>query len=136
MGTSAQNIIAEAELKAENVNEVSVEGYFVDVYVTRGDEVYFKGIIKGNGEEGDYRFDTDIVGSTLMIKVTNTRNRYSWKNYRTQDSRIDITIPEGVALDIDNSSGDINVANLRATESTIEASSGDITLKSIFAISR
>ena len=131
IGTSAQNIIAEAELKAENVNEVSVEGSFVDVYVTRGDEVYFKGIIKGNGEEGDYRFDTDIVGSTLMIKVTNTRNRYSWKNYRTQDSRIDITIPEGVALDIDNSSGDINVANLRATESTIEASSGDITLKSI-----
>lgn len=131
VGASAQNVIAKAELKAENVNEVRVEGSFVDVFVTKGDEVYFNGIIKGNGEEGDYRFDTNIVGSTLTIKVVSTKNRFSWRNYRINDSRIDITIPEGIALDIDNSSGDVNVANLRASKSKIEASSGDITLRSI-----
>jgi len=127
----AQDIIAKAELKAENVDKVSVEGKFVDVYVNRGDEVYFKGLIKGNGEEGDYRFDTDIVGSTLVIRVVNTKSKYNWKNYRINESRIDLTIPEGTVLDIDNSSGDIKVANLRATESKLEASSGDITLRGV-----
>ncbi|MEO9870826.1 DUF4097 family beta strand repeat-containing protein [Ekhidna sp.] len=128
----AQNVLAKAELEAENVNEVRIEGSFVDVYVNTGDRVYFKGEITGNGDEGDYRFETDIVGSTLVIKVDRKTDR-GWKNYRITESRIDLTITDGVKLDIDNSSGDVNVANLRANESRIEASSGDITLKSIVA---
>ena len=128
----SQNILAKAELEAENVDEVRVEGSFVDVYVNSGDRVYFKGKITGNGDEGDYRFETDIVGKTLVIRVDRKRDR-SWRNYRITESRIDLTITDGVKLDIDNSSGDVNVANLRATSSRIEASSGDITLRSIVA---
>ncbi|MEQ6166082.1 DUF4097 family beta strand repeat-containing protein [Ekhidna sp. MALMAid0563] len=128
----AQNTLAKAELEAENVDEVRIEGSFVDVYVNTGDKVYFKGIITGNGDEGDYRFETDIVGKTLVIRVDRKTNR-SWRNYRINESRIDLTITDGVKLDIDNSSGDVNVANLRASESRIEASSGDITLRSIVA---
>ena len=133
LASFAQNILAQAELEAENVDEVRVEGSFVDVYVNTGDKVFFKGIIRGNGDEDDYRFDTEIVGSTLVIKVVYTKNRYNWKSYKMQESRMDITITDGVRLDIDNSSGDIFVANLRADESDIEATSGDITLKSIVA---
>ncbi|WP_420318617.1 DUF4097 family beta strand repeat-containing protein [Ekhidna sp.] len=128
----SQNILAKAELEAENVEEVRIEGSFVDIYVNSGDRVYFKGVITGNGDEGDYEFETDIVGKTLVIRVDRETNR-SWRNYRIEESRIDLTITDGVRLDIDNSSGDINVANLRASESKIEASSGDITLRSIIA---
>ncbi len=128
----AQNVLAKAELEAENVNEVRVDGSFVDVYVNTGDRVYFKGKITGSGDEGDYRFDTEIVGRTLVIKVDRKTDR-SWRNYRITESRIDITIIDGVKLDIDNSSGDVYVANLRASESKIEATSGDISLKSIVA---
>lgn len=128
----AQNVIAESDLEAENVNEVRIDGSFVDVYVKKGEKVTFKGIIRGNGDKGDYRFDTDIVGSALVIRVVNNRDK-KWGNYRINESRMDITIPENVKLDIDNSSGDIYVANLRASESKIEASSGDVTLKSIVA---
>ncbi len=123
--------MAQAELEAKNVDEVRIDGSFVDVYVQDGEKVFFKGIIEGNGDEGDYRFDTDIVGSTLVIKVVQTKNKYNWSNRRLTKSRIDVTITDGVKLDIDNSSGDINVANLRAPESKIEASSGDITLRSV-----
>ena len=130
--TFAQNTLAKSELEAENVDEVRIEGSFVDVYVNSGDKVYFKGIITGSGDEGDYRFETDIVGKTLVIRVDRQRDR-SWKNYRINESRIDLTITDGVKLDIDNSSGDVNVANLRASTSKIEASSGDITLRSIVA---
>ncbi len=128
----SQNTLAKAELEAENVDEVRIEGSFVDVYVKSGDKVYFKGIITGSGDEGDYRFETDIVGKTLVIRVDRQRDR-NWRNYRINESRIDLTILDGVKLDIDNSSGDVNVANLRATSSKIEASSGDITLRSIVA---
>ena len=67
------------------------------------------------------------------MKVVSSDRSYSWKNRKITKSRIDITVTEGVKLDIDNSSGDVNVANLRATESKIEASSGDVTLRSIVA---
>ncbi len=127
-----QNTLAKAELEAENVDEVKIEGSFVDVFVKKGDRVYFKGEITGSGDEGDYRFETDIVGKTLVIRVDRQRDR-SWRNYRITESRIDLTIVDGVKLDIDNSSGDVNVANLRASSSKIEASSGDITLRSIIA---
>ncbi len=128
----SQNILAKAELEAENVDEVRIEGSFVDIFVNKGERVYFKGKITGSGDEGDYRFETDIVGKTLVIRVERQRDR-SWKNYRITESRIDLTIVDGVKLDIDNSSGDVNVANLRASTSKIEASSGDITLRSIIA---
>ena len=129
---SGQRIMAEAELEAENVDEVRVEGSFVDVYVKKGDKVYFSGIIEGNGDKDDYRFDADIIGSSLVIKLV-SKAKYGWKNRRITKSRIDVTIPSGVSLDIDNSSGDVHVANLRASESSIKASSGDVTLRSIVA---
>ena len=70
----SQNILAKAELEAENVEEVRIEGSFVDIYVNSGDRVYFKGMITGNGDEGDYEFETDIVGKTLVIRVDRGRN--------------------------------------------------------------
>lgn len=133
LGATAQNVMAKAELEAENVDEVRVEGSFVDVYVKSGEKVYFSGIIEGNGDDDDYRFEADIVGSTLVVKVVSSNKSYNLKNRRITESRIDITVKDGVKLDIDNSSGDINVANLRAAESKIEASSGDVTLRSIVA---
>ena len=126
---SAQNILAEAELRAENVNRIKVEGKFVDVDVKKGDDVYFKGIITGNGDEGDYEFKTRIIGNTLDIQVSYTKNNYSWKSYKIRESSIQLTIPQGVSLEIDNSSGDISISYLDAEEkSEIEASSGDVTI--------
>lgn len=126
-----QKTLAKAEMEADNVDNVRVEGSFVDVYVSRGDRVYFEGIIVGNGDEGDYQFDTSIEDRTLVIRVE--RKKSNWKNHRMDKARIDLSIVDGVSLDIDNSSGDVYVANLRASKSRIEASSGDITLKSIVA---
>lgn len=121
-----QQLLASAELEAQNIDKVKVDGSFVDVYVKNGEKNYFKGVIYGNGDPDDYEFVTDIVGSTLVVKVEYSRNNYSWKSYKNGESRIDITITDGIELDIDNSSGDIFVRGLRASESKIEASSGDI----------
>ncbi|MEQ9404015.1 MAG: DUF4097 family beta strand repeat-containing protein [Cyclobacteriaceae bacterium] len=128
----AQNVIASTELEAQNVNEVRIEGSFCDVYVERGDRNYVTGVIKGKGEKGDYTFDTEITGSTLVVKVIR-KDRRSWKGYNLSESKIELTIRDGVKLDIDNSSGDIYVTGLSTDDSKIEATSGDITLKRIQA---
>lgn len=128
----AQNLLASTELEAKNVDKVQIEGKFVDVYVTKGEKVYVKGRIVGNGDEGDYKFETSIVDKTLIVRVEKVRDR-NWNSYKISDSRIDLTIRQGVTLAIDNSSGDVHVANLRASKSSISATSGDVTLRSIIA---
>ncbi len=132
INAGAQNIIANAELKAKNVNRVKIEGSFVDVFVKKGDEVYFKGTIEGDGDKGDYKFDTNIKESTLIIRVLKER-KLGWRGFKTIESRIDLVIPNGVELDIVNSSGDVEVYNLRASESKIRSTSGDILLKGVIS---
>lgn len=128
----AQNQIAYAELEAQNINEVRVDGSFCDVYIEGGDRNYLKASIEGRGDEGDYRFDTEIVGSTLVVKVVR-KERNVWRSLNLSESKIELTLVEGVILDIDNSSGDIYVSDLTAADSKIEASSGDISLKRLRA---
>jgi len=130
---SAQNLIASAELGAENVTSVSVQGSFVDVYVKNGNGVYFKGVIYGSGKEGDFEFDANIEGETLIVNVINNRKNYSWMGSRVKDSRIDLTIPNNVGLLIDNSSGDIYVNGLNTSRAKLKASSGDIEMKNVIA---
>lgn len=127
-----QTIIATAELEAKNIKEVRIEGSFCDVYVEKGDRNYLDAIIKGKGEKGDYEFDTEISGSTLIVKVIK-RDRSSWRSWNMDDAKIEITIKDGVRLDIENSSGDVYVNDLNTEDSEIEATSGDITLKRINA---
>ncbi len=126
-----QTVLASAELEAQNIKEVRVEGLFCDVYVEQGSRNYLDAIIRGRGDKGDFEFDTEISGSTLLVKVIK-RDR-SWRSWNMTEAKIELTIRDGVRLDIDNSSGDIYVTDLNTEDSEIEATSGDITLKRINA---
>lgn len=128
----AQRVLASAELEAQNISEVRVEGSFCDVIVEKGDKNYMVASIMGKGEEGDFRFDTQTIGSTLVIKVVR-KAKQSWKGYNLRESKIELTLKDGVKVDINNSSGDVFISDLNTDESKIEATSGDITLKRIKA---
>jgi DUF4097 and DUF4098 domain-containing protein YvlB len=128
----AQNIIASAELEAQNINEVRVEGSFCDVYVQQGDRNYLNAVIRGKGDKGDYEFDTEISGSTLVVKVLR-KERSSWRGYNINESKIELTVLNGVKLDIENSSGDVFVKDVDLEDSEIETTSGDISIKRIKA---
>lgn len=128
----SQDILASAELGAENIHELNLEASFVNVFIENGEKTYFKGVIYGNGEEGDYDFKTDIVGSTLVIKVVSANSgRFKWDWNNVKESRIDLTIPYGVNIKVDNSSGDIKARGLRSSEATFKSSSGDIKLANV-----
>jgi DUF4097 and DUF4098 domain-containing protein YvlB len=123
----AQNLIAFAELEAENIDNVSIEASWLDVDIRKGDVVYFKGEIYGNGEEGDYEFRSEIVGRTIEIELVSNRSD-NWRSRKIKNSGITVQLPEGVSVDIDNSSGDISVYYLDCESSKLETSSGDISV--------
>ncbi len=129
--TFGQTVLASAELEAQNIKEVRVEGSFCDVYVEQGNRNYLDAIITGKGDKDDYEFDTEISGETLLVKVI--RRDRSWRGWNNSEAKIELTIKPGVRLDIENSSGDVYVTDLDAEDSEIEATSGDITLKRIKA---
>jgi len=126
---TAQNILASKEFEAKNASSVSINGRFCDVEIRNGSKVYFKGIIEGRGDEGDYEIQTGMVGSELVVKVIN--NRRSWDgSYR---GKLELTVPDGVRVEVDNSSGDIYAVGLTADEYRFESTSGDIELTDIKA---
>ncbi|MEM9896393.1 MAG: DUF4097 family beta strand repeat-containing protein [Bacteroidota bacterium] len=128
----SQDILAKGKEEFGKISSIEIDGSFVDVYVRKGDKAVFEGIIEGSGDEGDYVFEVNEYGDRVSIEVEN-RRRGSWGSYKLTKARIDITLPDGVTLDIDNSSGDVFVSNMRNTRSEIKASSGDITVKNIIS---
>jgi DUF4097 and DUF4098 domain-containing protein YvlB len=124
----AQDIMAQSELRAENVNSVSIEGSFCDVEITKGSDVYFKGVIMGNGDDDLYEFETRIEGEQLVIKVNKRRNEWMTN---ISKSLIELTVPDNVPVSVRNSSGDIRIEDVSAREYYLQATSGSITAEDI-----
>ncbi|MFY0688610.1 MAG: DUF4097 family beta strand repeat protein [Cyclobacteriaceae bacterium] len=120
--------IAITEFEASNVKKVKVKGSFCNVMATTGSKTYVKGVINGNGNEGDYEFRSSIEGETLMLEVI---KRVKRSGFRMENSVIDLMVKQGTAIEIVNSSGDINARNLQANEFTFESTSGDVDVKDI-----
>ncbi len=120
--TNAQRILASNEFEADNVNSVTIKGSFCDVIVQSGSKVYFNGVIEGSGDEDDYEITSDLRGSDLYISVD--KSSRSWD--RISRAELKLTIPSGVEVSVDNSSGDIIVNDLDGRNFEFETSSGDI----------
>ncbi len=127
---SAQKILASEEFEAENIKSVTVKGAFCDVYVEPGDKVYFKGVIEGKGDEGDYEILSDLDGTDLEIRVDSRRNNWGW-GWNELRTKLELRIPSDVELTIDNSSGDIYIDDISPSELNVEASSGDISISKV-----
>ncbi len=126
----AQKILAELEFRAENIKEVNIDGSFCDVVVKKGDEVYFKGIIEGAGDEGDYEIISDINGSQLDIEVDRKGSGWSGWN-KMSKALLELTVPDNVDVMIDNSSGDVTISGIKTSRIRVETSSGDIDIKNL-----
>ncbi len=128
----AQNTLAESHFEGDNIRSVRISGSFCDVNVEPSDRLIFDGIIKGDGDEGDYVIATIKSGGELIIKVERKKDRnWGWNDIDV--ARLDLEIPEGVALDIDNSSGDVRVNGYTGDILIVSASSGDLFLKDVKA---
>ena len=120
----AQKVLASDEFEAENVTSVTVRGEFCDVVIQEGEKVYFRGVIEGRGDTGDYKISSRMDGTRLEITV-DSRNR-SWGWNRIQRAKLELTIPAKTDVRVDNTSGDVYASNISGGNTLIETSSGDI----------
>lgn len=123
-----QKILAEHHFEASDISEVSVEGAFCDVMVSRGTGLVFDGVIKGSGNPGDYLIASIRNGNTVLFKVER-KEEVSWGWPDIDEALITLTVPENVALKITNSSGDVKVTDLKGGSLVVSATSGDLLIR-------
>ena len=125
----AQNVLASHEFEAKDVSAVSLKGIFCDIYVQQGDQFYFKGRIEGRGDRGDYIIDSRLDGDRVEIWVDNKGSR-NWNN-RITYSKLELTVPQGTEIRLQNTSGDIYASGLSSSRMRVGSTSGDIELDDI-----
>ncbi|RED97958.1 DUF4097 family beta strand repeat-containing protein [Marinoscillum furvescens] len=133
MGATAQQTLAEIHFESENISSVIVQGVFCDVTVEPGRTTKIDGLIAGDGSPGDYEFVKSMDGGQLLIKVESRRTKNKWSWGSSRDSKIAVTLPEGVTLQIKNTSGDVQVERYTANTLDVQVTSGDVSLETINA---
>ncbi len=118
----SQTILAKHEFDAEGVKEVQISGKFCNVQVVSGDKVHFFGVIEGKGKKGDFEIASILSGSVLFIEV-NRKFEGPWN--KLSKAEIEVTVPDGTKVVIENSSGDVIVRNITGPGFTIKTTSGD-----------
>lgn len=125
----AQNTLASNEFEADNVSAVTLRGKFCDIHLERGDNVYFKGVIEGKGNRGDYEITSDLKGDHLYIEVDGDNRNWRWN--RITKSRLMLKIPSNTKVFVENSSGDIMASGLDGEDIQIHSTSGDVNVRGL-----
>ena len=125
----AQTTLAEHHFESSEVKQVVIDGVFCDVTVSPGSSLVFDGIIKGNGQSGDYLIASIQTGTTVVFKVERKKERNrGWSNIEL--GKLSLTLPEHIELKITNTSGDVIVSDFTG-ELEASTTSGDMVLKNI-----
>lgn len=126
--TQAQSRLAYHEFEAENISRIQLYGSFCDVRISHDQKIRFLGEIVGYGRSEDFEIYSDLTSSgTLVIRVKHRGRRSN----QISKAQIQLHIPRGITLHIENSSGDIKGDNLISGKYFFKTTSGDIGLKEI-----
>ncbi len=119
--TYAQSILAEEKFEMDGIKDIEVRGSFCDVSVKgyTGQTLYFDGRIKGTSGK-NYSIEYDRDGSSLKIWVEAPRNNWGYTR-----GQLDLRVPSGIEVNVDNSSGDVYASDLSGSSIKIESSLGD-----------
>jgi len=115
------------------VTRITVKGSFGNINVTEdpGTMVTFEGIIKGKSSKEGYAFEHTLsTDGHLEITMITPNNA----NTRNLQATMDLTVSPGIALNAQNSSGNVVVEDFFGSRYDINVSSGNITLRRIGAL--
>lgn len=125
-----QTILAEHHFESADITKVSIDGTFCNVYVTKGDKVVFDGLIKGKGDSGDYLIASMKSGHAVVFKVERKKEkRWDWNG--TDLARLDVVVPDGIELIVNNTSGDVKVTNFKGNRLSVGTTSGNLELSGV-----
>jgi len=127
----SQDILAKASFSIEQVKYLEVEGSFCNIELNgySGSSLKMDGKIEGSGDPDKYEIIYKEEGD--RIKVWIERPNSIWRNI---EGLLHFDIPENVIVMVDNSSGNIEAEDLKSSEITLEASSGNITARNMKGI--
>ncbi len=132
IAAQAQKTVAEANFSLDNIESLEVEGRFCDINMvsTSGSSLEFDGLIRA-AKQLEYEIKYEQSGSHVRVWVVSPKsNNWNW-GWNDFEARLDFKVPANVKVRVDNSSGDISISGLNASNHRIEASSGDIELRKI-----
>ena len=125
----AQNVLVDSKKSYPGIKKIEIESGWLDV-TYQGDassEVNVEAYLESNNSEQDIVFVT--VGEVLKISHSRKQNNYNW-NTRNK-GYLNLTGPEGIALDVRGSSGKIIVESVSNDKTSLRVSSGNITATNI-----
>lgn len=124
----SQRRLAYHEFEAEHISKIHLYGSFCDVKISHDQKIRFLGEIEGSGRPDDFTISSGLSNTgTLVIHV---RHRGRKSNYISK-ARIQLHIPKGIVLNIDNTAGDIKGDNLISGTYNFKSSSGDVSLSEV-----
>lgn len=125
----AQNVLVDTKKSYQNIKTIEVNGGWLDVSYQGGSSssVEVTAYLASNDNDQDIVFVT--VGDVLKISLERKMSNYSW-NSRNK-GYITITGPESMNVKFKNSSGTLKVDKVKASETSLQVTSGKISATNI-----
>ena len=125
----AQNVLVDTKKSYPNIKTIEVNGGWLDVSYQGGSSsaIDVTAYLASNDNDQDIVFVT--VGDVLKISLERKVSNYSWNN--RNKGYITISGTENVTVKFKNSSGTLKVDKVKATETSLQVTSGKITASNI-----
>ncbi|TDQ16582.1 putative adhesin [Algoriphagus boseongensis] len=120
----AQNVLVDTKKTYPGIKKIEVESGWLNVTYKggSGSEVNVEAYLESNDSDQDIVFVT--LGDVLKISHTRKQNNYNWNT--KNKGYINITGPEGIALDFKGSSGNMTIENVSNDKTSLRVSSGNV----------
>lgn len=127
----SQDILAKADFSIDKIKYLEVEGSFCNIELNgySGTLLKMDAKIEGSGDPDKYEIIYRKDGDRIKVWIERPNN--IWRNI---EGLLHFDVPENVIVRIDNSSGNIEAEDLKSSEITLEASSGNITTRNMKGI--
>ncbi|WP_430817981.1 DUF4097 family beta strand repeat-containing protein [Carboxylicivirga marina] len=122
----AQDVIDQVDETYNNVTSVEVEGSFCSVNIVGGEgsDVHLSGEVVGS-KKYDIKIRHNMSGGTLRVWIDRPNS------LRNVKGKLELKVPSNTNIDVDNSSGSVNVSNIGQVVVKLQASSGSIKARNI-----
>lgn len=129
MAAFAQNVLVDSKKAYSEIKRIEIESGWLNVTYKGGaaSDVNVEAYLESNNSDQDIVFVT--VGDVLKISHARKQNNYNWNT--KNKGYLNITGPEGIALDVRGSSGNVIVENISNDNTSLRVSSGNITATNI-----
>ena len=114
-------VVASANEHFENITSVYVSGEFCKINIISGDAIYVKGELKATKQLEGYAIAFSEEAGELKVNVQKPKSGWT-----THSGIVDITLPDGVNLNVVTSSGYITLNGISSSIISAQSKSGKI----------